>query len=130
MNPIANSVGVNGINHPADVRLIQMLLNNWLRKTQKPPLQVDGIVGSKTIKEISNFQRSRGGQVDGRVDPNGPTIKDLISFQIKLLYEGVSDQFLEMAKGGTVQGRQSVSPTPNAGIEAILNEYFKAAKKA
>lgn len=129
MNAITSSVGTGGTNLTGDVRLVQMLLNNWLQKLKRPPLRVDGIVGPKTIAEISNYQRSRGGQPDGRIDPTGPTLKALIALQLNMLYEGVSKEFLAIARAGMPQTQRVTAPTSNNDLEHYLNDLLQAAKR-
>jgi uncharacterized protein (TIGR02594 family) len=75
---ITGTVGRGGINRSQDVRNIQTLLNNH----RKPPLSkltVDGQVGPITIQAIEEFQRRVAKMViaDGRVDPNGMTMRAL-----------------------------------------------------
>jgi peptidoglycan hydrolase-like protein with peptidoglycan-binding domain len=128
--PITSAVGNGGFNNTADVKLVQMLLNNWLRKANKQPLKVDGIIGPKTIKEITDYQRSFGGVIDGRIDPNGPTIKTLVSLQIELLQQGVSTPIIEMAKRRLYQNpHQFISSAQGLDIAAVLNEYFQSVKR-
>ena len=77
---ISASVGKGGKNRPADVKLIQQLLNDNLSKmTGVQRLVVDGLVGRKTIGAIEKFQKQVVGmqRVDGRVDPGGKTIQAL-----------------------------------------------------
>jgi len=87
INPslLNGSVGAGGTNNPSDVRLVQRLLNNWLRQTGKPPLKVDGFAGPKTQTAIAEYQRFFRGIVDGRADPGGATISSLFYFQRDLL---------------------------------------------
>lgn len=70
---ISGSVGLNGLNRNQDVRLIQQLLN----KAGVNAGQVDGMAGPKTKDAILRFQRSFLSSPDGRVDPNGQTIRRL-----------------------------------------------------
>jgi hypothetical protein len=72
------SVGrMGGINYRKDVITVQQLLNRVpvTEGGPKPPLVVDGLCGSKTVKAIQLFQVKQIGWsgADGRVDPNGPT---------------------------------------------------------
>ena len=72
------SVGrMGGVNYRDDVITVQQLLNQVPINEggPKPPLVVDGICGSKTVKAIQLFQVKQIGWsgADGRVDPNGPT---------------------------------------------------------
>jgi peptidoglycan hydrolase-like protein with peptidoglycan-binding domain len=75
--PISKSVGKGGNNIKKDVRYVQALLNYWRQQNGRPEIKVDGLIGPKTIGAIEDFQRIKTGIVDGRVDPNGPSIKAL-----------------------------------------------------
>ena len=72
------SVGRGGVNRFEDVRVVQELLNKHRRPLMQP-LTLDGIVGPKTIAAIEAFQRRVLStiQPDGRVDPDGPTVRAL-----------------------------------------------------
>lgn len=78
MNELVGSVGQNGDNLEKDARLVQRLLN---RQNLSPlgPIPEDGRVCSSTIEAIRHFQaRNLGMQSpDGRVDPDGRTIRKL-----------------------------------------------------
>ena len=76
-------VGENCQNNPIEVKLVQVLLNHWLGQNQRTLLIVDGIVGPLTSGAIKGFQGASGIIHDGRVDPNGPTIKALVNFQLE-----------------------------------------------
>jgi peptidoglycan hydrolase-like protein with peptidoglycan-binding domain len=75
--PITHSVGKAGGNIKSEVRYVQALLNVWREQQKLLALKLDGLVGPKTIGAIEEFQRAKTGFVDGRVDPNGATIKSL-----------------------------------------------------
>jgi len=80
MTTITGTVGRGGVNRNEDVRTIQTLLNNH----RKPPLvklAVDGKTGARTIDAIEEFQRRvvKMVTVDGRVDPDGATLRALNS---------------------------------------------------
>lgn len=82
MATIRDSVGRNGRNRDADVRVVQNLLNAHIR--QIPPIEalaVDGDIGPRTIAAIVSFQRLVVGlrSPDGRVDPGGRTLARLNS---------------------------------------------------
>lgn len=67
------SVGAGGTNQPADVRLVQELLNGTGRS-----LVVDGLIGRKTIEAIHTFQKGIfQGWSDGRIDPDETTFQRL-----------------------------------------------------
>lgn len=78
---IKQSVGNGGVNNKLDVKLIQAALT----LSQSPALEtafvmaIDGIVGKKTISAIELYQSEIVGmsKPDGRIDPNGTTIKRL-----------------------------------------------------
>ncbi len=82
MNHLTKPVGkgVHTAPHDKDVLLVQQLLN----KSRSPtlgPIGEDGTIGPKTIAAIEEFQRRvvRMPVPDGRVDPNGATIRALSS---------------------------------------------------
>ena len=79
MPDIAKSVGVGGKNNKADVRVVQVLLNNFTTGLGLPALITDGDYGSKTATAIRKFQSQVLGfpNPDGRVDPGGRTITKL-----------------------------------------------------
>jgi peptidoglycan hydrolase-like protein with peptidoglycan-binding domain len=74
LSNLSGSVGRGGRNSPADVRLVQQLLNRH-RPTPMAPLDVDGVAGPKTVEAICEFQRRvvKMAAPDGRVDPGGRT---------------------------------------------------------
>lgn len=72
---IRKSVGYKGKNESEDTKKIQNLLNGHAGTGGFGKLNVDGIVGPKTIGAIKGFQkRVMGGKADGRVDKNKKTI--------------------------------------------------------
>lgn len=82
MATISASVGVGGVNRAADVRTVQQLLNDVTpaRGGPVPLLVVDGLIGPKTNAAIRNFQtKQQLPVVDGRADPDGPTMQALNS---------------------------------------------------
>ncbi len=77
---ISMSVGRNGANRWEDVRTVQVLLNLSMPTLVPPgPLAESGMIGSRTIAAIEAFQRGIVGleNPDGRVDPNGRTLRTL-----------------------------------------------------
>jgi hypothetical protein len=75
---ISASVGRNGVNRRNDVSTVQQLINNRLPIPLRP-LIVDGRCGPLTIGAIEEIQRRslRMNPPDGRVDPNGATLRAL-----------------------------------------------------
>jgi len=74
---ISASVGRGGANRPADVAIVQELLNN---AGAAPRLVVDGKCGPKTNGAILTFQKRHFGRGDSRVDPGRKTIGKLNEF--------------------------------------------------
>lgn len=80
MATISASVGKGGINRSGDVKTVQGLLNQNIGKLVPfLPLPTSGICDQATVRLIEEFQR-RAMSIpfpDGRVDPNGRTLKAL-----------------------------------------------------
>lgn len=66
-------VGAGATNTPADVRVVQNLLN----RATNSALAVDGDCGPRTREAITAFQAGFLRQPDGRIDPDGPTMRRL-----------------------------------------------------
>lgn len=71
--PISGSVGQGGANKPEDVARVQALLA--ARGLDVGP--TDGAAGPRTIQAIADLQKRFLATVDGRVDPNGRTWREL-----------------------------------------------------
>jgi hypothetical protein len=71
---LGRSVGAGGKNAPEDVTLVQQLLVD----RGQDPGPVDGICGARTIAAIRAFQSRFLAKPDGRVDPGGRTIRELL----------------------------------------------------
>ena len=78
MKTIVASVGRGGLNRTEDVLLVQELLNRHIQAPQRP-LVVDGVMSSRTIAAIEEFQRRAVNihRPDGRVDPGDRTMAAL-----------------------------------------------------
>lgn len=76
---LIGSVGRGGVNYKTDVKLVQILLNQYKIPGVITPLKVDGLVGEKTYTRIEMFQRKilHWHQPDGLVEPNGRTFYQL-----------------------------------------------------
>ncbi|QZY28959.1 peptidoglycan-binding domain-containing protein [Nocardioides coralli] len=70
---ISASVGAGGSNGAPDVRVVQDLLN----RAADAGLDVDGACGSLTIGAITDYQQGFLRRPDGRVDPEGLTLRKL-----------------------------------------------------
>jgi len=81
------SVGESGVNEASDVRVIQAALNAVMKPEK--PLKVDGLIGPVTKGMISHFQDEKVGmrRPDGRIDPNGRTLRTLHDLMPKALTE-------------------------------------------
>ncbi len=79
MQRISDSVGRGGANRQSDVKIVQQLLNQHQIPGHPKPLKADGIIGPKTITRIEAFQKTilKMSRPDGRVDPNGKTLRIL-----------------------------------------------------
>ena len=78
MRTILASVGRGGLNRSEDVRLVQELLNRYIRAPQ-PPLVVNGVVDSRTVAAIEAFQRRvlNVHRPDGCIQPGDRTMAAL-----------------------------------------------------
>ena len=76
---VQNPVGPNSPNEFEDVKVVQILLNLNQGRSGGTTLSTDGVFGSNTQTAIAAFQRTVMGaaQPDGRVDPNGATLREL-----------------------------------------------------
>src|SRR5829696_6066389 len=79
--PISSPVGA-GHGKPDDIRMVQSFLNALLPVEGGPNLILaeDGICGPKTQAAINKYQKFAVGFVDGRIDPQGKTIRALTGF--------------------------------------------------
>jgi peptidoglycan hydrolase-like protein with peptidoglycan-binding domain len=75
--PLSGSVGKSGLNRTADVFRVQEALHIARAQEDMPPIQVDGLVGPQTIGAIEDFQHRHTQVGDGRIDPHGPTLREL-----------------------------------------------------
>jgi putative chitinase len=107
---IAQSAGNGGTNNPADVRMVQALLNENLGQLAPfPVLQIDGDMGPGTIAMITEFQRRvmNAAAPDGRIDPDGDTLLALRA---------------GMSPGLTLNKLQGIMPTANS---VLVGRYFQ-----
>ncbi|WP_328876144.1 hypothetical protein OHT76_42045 [Streptomyces sp. NBC_00287] len=75
--PISQSVGRNGANLRREAQYVQALLNVFRAERGQTLLDLDGLVGPKTIGAIEEYQTVVTGIVDGRVDPGAQAITAL-----------------------------------------------------
>ena len=77
---ITRSVGRAGTNLTADVRVIQEMLrqaNQEAGEAGLDPGPVNGVCSEQTTRAIETFQRRFSRRPDGRVDPDGATLRTL-----------------------------------------------------
>lgn len=87
---IANTVGSRGVNRISDVFRVQLLLNVWRNSVRLPEITEDGLVGPETLEAINAFQKAKTGWVDGRIDPNGRTLRALREHAYPCLNEALA----------------------------------------
>ncbi len=75
--PIRASVGDGGMNDRADVQVVQKLLNRWNANSPQPEIAEDGQFAYELVDAITVFQQLVTQLVDGRIDPDGPTLRTL-----------------------------------------------------
>ncbi|WP_207480963.1 peptidoglycan-binding domain-containing protein [Arenibaculum pallidiluteum] len=123
MDVIEKSVGKEGSNSKGDVRVVQLLLNDWLGGEHKTLLKVDGIAGPKTEAAILAFQKAKTKVVDGRIDPQGPTIKALAALHLKALLSGIEPWvYTDLQIAGTPIFHESA-------VNESLDSYWKALRR-
>lgn len=78
---ITQSVGHGGINAPADVRIVQQLLQRFVTQERLTAPRGDGVIDPPTLIAIIQFQ-TRAMNIlvpDGRIDPGGKTMRALVA---------------------------------------------------
>ena len=124
---LRGSVGKGGVNTVYDVKLIQALLNVYLRRESKKVLPIDGKCGPNTLGAIEEFQKfeQKSPKPDGRVDANGRTYNALTLILEKALKdgsplimpaEGTVTFNSEGAEGGFYHSRILHVPTETSGL--------------
>lgn len=98
---LQGSVGKGGTNNPADVQLVQELLNKVGAN-----VATDGKIGNQTIATIKNYQQSIGNNnPDGLIEPGKNTWKALAGGK------------------GNAGGPGAVQPGDKRGIKAVATRY-------
>jgi hypothetical protein len=117
---ISASVGLGGANRPADVTLVQRLLNAvpTAKGGPIPSLEVDGLCGPKTCGAIKQFQTaSQVGFADSRIDPGFKTEQALLALLDAL---GVLAKLL----AGQPVGPGTAPPVPGGGPNSPIRLRF------
>lgn len=81
MPEITASVGEGGKNLRPDVKLVQQLLNNFVKALGLIALDTDGLCGRATVTAIRKFQQQvmKMTNADARIDPGGRTLRALLA---------------------------------------------------
>lgn len=121
---ISASVGKGGKNKPEDTQLVQELLNGFASKCGFKKLDVDGLIGPKTIGAIGKFQKTvlQVGKPDSRVDPNGESIKALVGGPKKAEAEAKKAEKEEKKKQAEENGAQPKGKPQIKGDTGGLNK--------
>ncbi|HWV14355.1 MAG TPA: peptidoglycan-binding protein, partial [Cellvibrio sp.] len=128
---ITKSVGNNGANERNDVTFIQSCLNGHAKfyKSSIVPLKVDGLCQSKTIEAIKIFQKDYVAMrnPDGRVDPNGKTLRYLTMYLAKEPNTTRIKSFTPVAeKAAAVAGVSNITVSYHSSIASdrrLVSDY-------
>jgi hypothetical protein len=123
---LKGSVGRGGTNRADDTLIVQLLLNDFLGKTGATLLKLDGIVGPLTIGAIEKAQRHFGGAVDGRVDPKGRTLFNLVGGVMKSAHSAMSQTYYgkKLLEDATAENK-TANPPPDPYESADVS-YIEA----
>lgn len=124
---IYGSVGKDGGNSINDVKLVQALLNVYLRRESKEFLTVSGRCDAETLMLIETFQKNEQKNLkpDGRIDANGGTFRALLSVRDRVLMdnqtlikpsEGAVTFDSEGTEGGMYHSRILHVPSEASGL--------------
>lgn len=124
---IRGSVGKGGSNTSNDTKLVQALLNVYLRREKKKALPITGKCDADTITAIETFQKDelKLPKTDGRFDANGRSFNSLLSVRAGVLKDnqplvkpavGVVTFDSEGAEGGMYHSRILHVPTDTSGL--------------
>jgi peptidoglycan hydrolase-like protein with peptidoglycan-binding domain len=120
MARLSASVGRGGVNRRGDVRYVQVLLSDWLLRKGDTELKCDGIAGDKTHQAISRFQREHTGVVDGRVDPQGRSIKALEA----LHRAGLRAELPSLGKAATLRFGADLNAALSIRLDQAYENYL------
>lgn len=124
---VNSSVGAsNASNKKKDVKLVQALLNIYLRNKKKTTLKITGKINKDTNQAILELQKTKfkKKKYDGRVDPRGDLYKVLIkirknSFSRRAITQpiyGIVTWNSEGSEGGRFHSRRLHVPNGNSGL--------------
>jgi peptidoglycan hydrolase-like protein with peptidoglycan-binding domain len=119
---ISAGVGFGAINQAGDTRLVQRLLNDVRAREGDQQLAVDGIAGPKTAAAIKQYQSGHGLVADGRIDPDGPTLKQLLKAHLDSLQAGLIMPYIARGTLG------AIPPPDNDLVSSTLRSYIDSMK--
>lgn len=107
---------MGGANLFHDTATIQYLLNCVPASKGGPleELDIDGIIGPKSLAAIRRFQQSAISKADGRVDPGGPTLEALNTYD-PMPGSSISDGLTKGVKGNFSKGYKGDFPFAKSG---------------
>jgi len=123
MSKISGSVGIKGKNLPADVGMVQAMLNAHVAHLGLRTIVVDRIIGPQTIRAIEEFQRRvvRLGRPDGHVSPDCRTFLALVGRNAALPTSPAGSNNLS----GKAWWHANQSKYPNSAKIADLADDFR-----
>lgn len=135
LSGLANSVGQDGTNDPADVQAVQIMLTDWRLNNGRSAIGMDGIIGPETIGAIQDFQQAVTGIADGRVDPGGQAITALERAHLDSLVAPAPDlivdpniqdvlAFTTLETLDSVEDDDGVATPAEISLEQMLRDYF------
>jgi len=121
--PITSSVGSGGTNTSGDVMYVQILINDYNARNGNSLIKIDGLMGPETIGAISAFQEQNAPVTDGRVDPDGATLRALETLHrtgvlSSVVWNPVMLQYLQKA-----------GPTDPSMVLRLHQEYLKVLRQ-
>lgn len=119
---ISHSVGEGAFNQSDDVRRVQSLLNEFRLEHGQKSIAEDGKVGPETIGAILDFQKGFMGTPDGRVDPDGSSIKKL--------EELAAPKIFQAAMLGLLGAISAYDPrTRSIHSDAVISDVFDSIRR-
>jgi peptidoglycan hydrolase-like protein with peptidoglycan-binding domain len=119
---LSGSVGRGGTNRSVDVAIVQRLLNGGRVRARLPTIEIDGIAGPETQQAIVDFEQKLRIGTDGRIDPDGPSIKALLAQHFAQVRSGL---YVRLARKLSATGQSTVlEPVSAAAVLESLRNYM------
>jgi len=102
---------------------VQILINDYNARNGNSLIKIDGLMGPETIGAISAFQEQNAPVTDGRVDPDGATLRALETLHrtgvlSSVVWNPVMLQYLQKA-----------GPTDPSMVLRLHQEYLKVLRQ-